>query len=297
MIEQRRAEADALAQQILAAASPHEEMLHRDLFLAAALAADDVGLGQTTTAHLLERLTPLIASPIPTVQKQSIQGIAHLARLGSLAASAALLTALADPNLLHPALQNCLPVLRAPQGREVRAAIVGKLDDDSWDVRIAAVGALGSLVGSEPEVRAAIVGKLDDDSWDVRIAAVDALLPLLPSDGEMAESLLPWLGMASQGRWNFSADRTSEDVLDDLVGLLAEGVAQSASLCQRIIHLLDARSAPARHRAARVLIAQPGGPPPELLPRLRGLLEDNRSEYRWPERLQVAELFLNHQDY
>ncbi|MBX3051073.1 MAG: hypothetical protein KF753_06355, partial [Caldilineaceae bacterium] len=76
-----------------------------------------------------------------------------------------------------------------------------------------------------------------------------------------------------------------------------EGVAQSASLCQRVIHLLDARSAPARHRAARVLIAQPGGPPPELLPRLRGLLEDNRSEYRWPERLQVAELFLNHQDY
>jgi HEAT repeat protein len=113
----------------------------------------------------------------------------------------------------------------------------------------------------------------------------------------MAARLLPWLGMASVGRQNLGNDRTNEDVLDDLILALADAVAENPSLRQRVVDLLDARNAPARHRAARVLIAQPGGPQPDLLPRLRGLLDDRRSEFRWPERLQVAELFLNHQDY
>lgn len=40
----------------------------------------------------------------------------------------------------------------------------------------------------------------------------------------------------------------------------------------------------------------PGGPPPEVLPKLYGLLDDMRGEESWPERLQVAELLINDRD-
>jgi hypothetical protein len=53
---------------------------------------------------------------------------------------------------------------------------------------------------------------------------------------------------------------------------------------------------PVRQGAAWTLIAMPGGPPAELLPTLRGLLDDMRGEESWPERLQVAELLINDVD-
>jgi hypothetical protein len=40
----------------------------------------------------------------------------------------------------------------------------------------------------------------------------------------------------------------------------------------------------------------PGGPPAQLLPRLKGLLADFRAEESWSQRLQVAEILLNHRD-
>ena len=296
VIDKRRGEADALAQQILEAASPHEQMLHRDLFLAGAVAADDVGLGQETIANLQAGLEPLISSPIPTVQEQAIRGLAHLARLGSRSASAALLAALGDSELRDAVMAHCTPLLRSPLGREVRGAILGKLDDGDNDVRSAAVGALGSLVGSDGEVRGAILGKLDDASWPVRIAALNSLLDSADADAEIAAILLPWLAMVSQSRFDLSQNRNSEDVLDDLVAFFSARAAEDEAVRAQIEAMLSARSAPARHRAARLLSSLPGGPPPTLLPRLRGLLADTRSEFRWPERLQVAELFINHRD-
>ena len=43
-------------------------------------------------------------------------------------------------------------------------------------------------------------------------------------------------------------------------------------------------------------MAMPGGPPPELLPKLRALIDDERSEDSWRERLQVAALLVNDRD-
>jgi len=40
----------------------------------------------------------------------------------------------------------------------------------------------------------------------------------------------------------------------------------------------------------------PGGAPPELLPVLRGLLEDARGEENWPDRLEAAALLINDRD-
>ncbi len=44
------------------------------------------------------------------------------------------------------------------------------------------------------------------------------------------------------------------------------------------------------------LIGMPGGPPAEVMPKLRGLLTDMRGEESWPNRLQVAEILINNRD-
>ena len=82
VLERRRDEVSDLAQCILDANSAHEAILHRDLFLTAALAADDVGLSSTLLDELAAQLQPLQHSPIPTVRDTALAGLAQLARLG-----------------------------------------------------------------------------------------------------------------------------------------------------------------------------------------------------------------------
>jgi predicted NACHT family NTPase len=77
VLEQRRDEVSDLAQRLLAAQSTHEDILHRDLFLVAALAADDVDLSNTLLDVLAERLQLLQASNIPTVRDMALAGLAQ----------------------------------------------------------------------------------------------------------------------------------------------------------------------------------------------------------------------------
>ncbi len=68
VVEQRRVQVTELARQICRANSEHEDILHRDLFLAAALAADNVGLAHSILDEIATRLEPLQKSSVPTVR-------------------------------------------------------------------------------------------------------------------------------------------------------------------------------------------------------------------------------------
>ncbi|MBV7333878.1 hypothetical protein KFU94_37730 [Chloroflexi bacterium TSY] len=60
--------------------------------------------------------------------------------------------------------------------------------------------------------------------------------------------------------------------------------------------MLDSLAWPSQCGAAQALMAMPGGPPAHLLPKLRAFMDDMRSEVTWPNRLQIAELFINDRD-
>ena len=92
VMEQRRDQANDLVQHILQADSPHETLLHRDLFLA--LAADDVGLSPGLLESIATRLAPLLESHVPMIRDAALNGLAHLARLGQGTALEALLAGL-----------------------------------------------------------------------------------------------------------------------------------------------------------------------------------------------------------
>ncbi|MBA3533129.1 MAG: HEAT repeat domain-containing protein [Ardenticatenales bacterium] len=461
IIEQRRDQASDFARRILYAGSEREEILHRDLFLAAALAADNVGLSSAVLNDIAEHLIALQHSSIPTVRDNALTGLAQLARQGHPAALSALMHSLQDEELqfhVLPALKpilgeaGCAPLRQAVEARladtawTVRAAVVGalaplvgsdvtarqavevRLTDAEWYVRAAAVGALAPLVGSDVtarqavearlvdesgnvraaavralaplvvsdaiarqavearladadwyvraaavgavaplvgsdagirqtvearlldesgnvraaavgalaplvgsdatarqavevrladadnDVRAAAVGalaplvgsdatarqavevRLADESGNVRTAAVRSLLPLLTRDEELRPRLLSWLGtLIEEGRGQTYSD-TGEDTRRAVADAYAPLLAEDEALLAQVVAMLDSVAWPARQGAAWAIIAMPGGPPPHLLPKLCALLDDMRGEESWPERLQVAELFINDQD-
>ncbi len=154
VMEQRRDQADALVQRILSADSPHEDLLHRDLFLAVALATDDVGLSPAVLDAMTARLAPLRASHVPTIRDTALAGLAHLAQLGHGVALDILLTTLQDTRLQYHVMRNAQAMLGAEPCRLLRQAVVAKLDDPDTDVRRAALGALAGLVGSEAALAA-----------------------------------------------------------------------------------------------------------------------------------------------
>ena len=77
---------------------------------------------------------------------------------------------------------------------------------------------------------------------------------------------------------------------------LAPQLAQDGDLLVQVVGLLDAPAWPVRCGAARALVAMPGGPPPELMPKLVGLLTDARGEESWIDRVGVAQIFINDRD-
>jgi len=163
-------------------------------------------------------------------------------------------------------------------------------------VRQAAVSALTGVVASDESVRQAILAKLEDPEWYVRHVAVRALIQLVTSDHGIKQRLLSWLGVIDEeSRWSDireSAEETQRLLADTYAPLLAT----DPKLLDQVTTMLTSPAWPVRHGAARTLIAMPGGPPPHVLPTLRGLLDDMRGEESWPQRLQVAELLINDRD-
>jgi len=71
-----------LGRNILGAGSPHEEILHRDVLLVAAMAADGVGFDRGLLDELTHRLTALADGEVPVVRGEALTGLAKLARGG-----------------------------------------------------------------------------------------------------------------------------------------------------------------------------------------------------------------------
>jgi hypothetical protein len=176
-----------------------------------------------------------------------------------------------------------------------KAAITAKLDDAAWVVRRAAVMALASLMATDEPTKAAITAKLNDADWFVRRAAVLALLPHL--DKPTAFTLLPWLGTVADSIHHMGSEVFDHNEIRQQISTLwAQRVTPGDEFYEQLVAWLDVRAWPLRQGAAMTLIAMPGGPPHELLPRLRHLLEDRRGEESWPNRLTVAQLFINGED-
>ena len=326
IVEGRRDQANALAGRILKAQSAHEDILCRDLFLTAALAADDVGLTPVLFHDLAIRLIALQDSPVPIIRDTALGGLAQLARLGHGVALEVLLESLKKTHLkLHVtravkgvlSAQTCVPIRQAvlerlTDGRydvrqaavqalaglvdsdtAVRQAVLERLTDGQDGVRQAAVQALAGLVDSDTAVRQAVLERLTDEWYGVRQAAVQALAGLVGSDTAVTQHLLPWLGTVGE-RFFFEEDALETQHL--LAMTYAPLLVQQPALLTQVAQMLTSPAWPTRQGAARVLIAMPGGLPPHIHPALHSLLYDLRSEETWRDRLQVCEILLNTRD-
>lgn len=109
------------------------------------------------------------------------------------------------------------------------------------------------------------------------------------SDESVCRKIFVWLG-AEQEQEDTNAFRRS------FAARIAQILPADPWLREQVIQLLDSRSWTARQGAAWALLDMPECPPASVLPKLRGLLDDLRSDRNWEEQLQVAELFINAQD-
>jgi HEAT repeat protein len=146
-------------------------------------------------------------------------------------------------------------------------------------------------------LRQAILGKLEAPEWYVRLMAVRTLIQLVASDNGMKQRLLSWLGVIDEEPRGLAiGERESAAIQRLLANTYAPLLAIDPKLLDQVTTMLTSPAWPVRQGAAWTLIAMPGGPPPHVLPTLRGLLDDMRGEESWPQRLQVAELLINDRD-
>ncbi|WP_437315560.1 sister chromatid cohesion protein PDS5 [Sorangium sp. So ce385] len=178
-----------------------------------------------------------------------------------------------------------------PKDSEIQQSILRKLDDSSIEVRRAAITTLEPALRHELTIRSSIVDKIKDESFHVRITAVHALAPLAIGVPEIRRRLIEWLGVVDEFN-NPETERTR--------ARLAEAYSQAASqdkeVLEHIISMLQSSRWPERKSAAWTLLAMPGGPPPDALPTLHGLLDDTRAEESWPARLEAAAALINDRD-
>jgi hypothetical protein len=158
--------------------------------------------------------------------------------------------------------------------------------------------ALALHVSTKPEIEAVFRwlianGRAAAEHFGVArcVVAAAGLSTLAARDRELQEQLLPWLG-ARCGPQHHEA----QEARMTLARTLAPLVAEDMGLRDTLIGMLDSPAWQDRQGAGWTLMLAPGDKPPELLTKLRGLLHDGRAEESWQDRLQVAEVFLNHRD-
>ena len=229
--ENRQDWVNALGMRMLTAQSPHEAILHRDLFLTAALAADDVGLSASFQDDLATRLAAMVHSPVPTVRDTALAGLVQLYRLHCPAAENFLVQFLSDDQGWIPTLSAIGKGLDADAARPLHPYIIAKLDDGDSYVRQAAVQALAPLVPIDPALRSHFAALLDDVKFRVQGAAVQALAPLFPIDPTLRSRLTALL--------NGADSYVREAVVQALASLMAMPGGPPPELQLRLHALLD----------------------------------------------------------
>jgi predicted NACHT family NTPase len=156
--ENRGAQATGLIKRILNAGSDHESRLHRDLFLAADCAIDDINVALPELRRIAVQIEALLSACVPSL---AVGALHRLYQLSQLQAS------------------------DQPRLPEARTALITALQLDKVIkmpriVREVANDVLHNLLSEQPDLRAVISDHLADNNWDMRQAAITALAPLLP---------------------------------------------------------------------------------------------------------------------
>lgn len=175
-----QSQATSFVQDILRAGSDYEEILHRDLLLAAQCLADDVRVGTGLREEILFRLLEIFFDArTPDQLRGDVGGI--LSRLGDATAGAELLemlrSRLSDPeDETRIRAAGALSGMPLPPTKEVVSMLEERLSDSQWQVRQTAVTLLVKVAATAatPEVLNKLLKLLKDPNEKIRVAAVDA---------------------------------------------------------------------------------------------------------------------------
>ncbi|HEU4325871.1 MAG TPA: HEAT repeat domain-containing protein [Roseiflexaceae bacterium] len=189
--ENRVAEAGALVTHVMDAASDYEALLHRDLFLAADCAADDIGLPIPLLQRITDRLAVLLDARVPSVARGALQRLHGLALLrAGVRARLPAVQRRVIVALLHEArVEQRERLARFPvqSDPEVRAILTEHLSDRSWEARLLAIQTLAPCFASDSAVREAILACAGDLSENVRRQVVSVCAPLLAQDADLRQ--------------------------------------------------------------------------------------------------------------
>ncbi|WNG47276.1 NACHT domain-containing protein [Archangium minus] len=192
VLEHREDEVDELVERILGAGSEHEEVLHRDLFLATAVLAEGVTRSKRMLSDMTTRLKALRTARVPSVRQHALAGMAQLMRLGHEPAKEVFLAWVNERPYEDEIIE---AVKKLPHGAfpaEFRETLV------SWamspKIRATAVGALRAMDDSDGYLRQALLSKLNDEDEEsqVRSASAWTLGDIAGSDGAVRQALLSW---------------------------------------------------------------------------------------------------------
>jgi hypothetical protein len=123
-----------------------------------------------------------------------------------------------------------------------------------------------------------------------KLAAL-GLAPLATHDADLRAILLPWLGVRTH-----TGDSTGASLRRALADAFAPVVREDDGFRRQIIAMLESVAWQVRQGAAWTLIAAGGDVLRDALERLRGLLDDDRADESWIERLHAAAALINHPD-
>ncbi len=165
--------------------------LHRDLLLAAACLADDVGVRLDLGREIVARLGELLRSPVPGLARAAAEALGSLGETAQARQAVQMsLAALGDGNWrVRRAAAESLGKL-GDAAPEVVQALVAALRDRDEGVRWAAARSLGELGDAAPEVVQALVAALRDRDEDVRWAAAGSLVQLGRAVPEVVQALV-----------------------------------------------------------------------------------------------------------
>lgn len=197
---------------------------------------------------------------------------------------------------LHPAVEQwvsdqlrALPTFHQPTGSFFRAP---------WRM-IWLPDHLGPHLAAHPDWQQALrayLGLLEDNPPLVNqipgvVAAIVCLLASrMASDPELRNVLLPWLGFCAEATGNGLPVRRA------LAQAFAPLLPNDPALTQHIRAMLNSPAWQDRQGAAWTLWASPIEKSPDDLRILQSLLDDERGEESWFERLELAAVFINHPD-